>query len=466
MRKLNCLKCMLASTLLLSFVACKKEAKDLGAPAMDAAQKNKLAASQNLSLAATALPAAGQNKVAYYVFDVTPANQGILPMTTFTDKANVVVVFEGTLWELADTVHYNTGSMQNAYYKNKGQVLADIQTLRSRGVKVLMNVDDNANWSSATPFTTYNGTAYNYVQFASFVNDCVNTAGFDGISLDVEHGATDNTNYRNLIKELGKYFGPLSTNSTTKMYGGAFYSGGAPGPIFRETSLSQYLNFVMDMGYFQDNTSRFNYWANTLGNAKVMLGMSYDDNSQSSAVAQAQWHPDPDKAGIMVFAGNKNKVYTDAIFSALEINTTPPPAGSDITDYAGSLTAQYQTGSPSGEEFTKIIDNNTATKYLTQHASGWVQFKPTTAATVVKYTITSANDVPNRDPKNWTLQGSNNGTSWTTLNTQTNQTFASRFLKKTYTFTNTTSYAYYRLNISAVQTGSILQFSEWELIRN
>ncbi|MBT1711787.1 hypothetical protein KK062_26335 [Fulvivirgaceae bacterium PWU5] len=410
-----------------------------------------------------ALPAAGQNKVAYYVFDVTPAGQGILPMTTFTDNANVVVVFEGTLWELADTVHYNSGWMQNAYYHSKRQILADIQTLRSRGIKVLMNVDDAPSWSTSTPFTTYNGTAYNYQQFAAFINTCVNTVGFDGISLDVEHGATDNTNYRNLIGELGDYFGPLSSDPTNKMYIGAFYSGGAPGPIFREVALSQYLNYVMDMGYFQNNTTRFNYWANTLGNAKVMLGMSYDDNTQASAITEAQRHPTPDKAGIMVFAANKNKTYTDAIFAAL--TPTTPTAGSDITNYGGTITSQY-TDWPSGEDISKLIDNSSSTKYLTQHAAAWVRFQSNTSNVVNKYTITSANDVPARDPRNWTLQGSNNGTSWTTINTQTNQTFASRFLTKTYTFSNSTAYTYYRLNVSAVQSGSIMQFAEWELYRN
>lgn len=456
---------LLIGGMALLAVACKKES---ALTTQTAKNGDALNPAKTSKLSMAALPASGQNKVAYYVFDVTPANQGILPLTTFTDKANIVVIFEGTLWELADTVHYNSGAMQNTYYKNKRQILADIQTLRARGVKVLMNVDDASSWSTATPFTTYNGTGYNYTQFASFINDCINTVGLDGISLDVEHNATDNTNYRNLIKELGKYFGPLSSNSTSKIYTGAFYDGGAPGPIFRETSLSQYLNFVMDMGYFEDNTSRFNYWANTLGNAKVMLGMSYDYNSQASAITQAQWHPTPDKAGIMVFAANKNKSYTDAIFAALDNggSATTPPSGADITDYAGVLTAQYQTGSPSGEEYTKIIDNNTSTKYLTQNASGWVQFKPNTTATIVSYSITSANDVPARDPKNWTLQGSNNGSTWVTLDTRTNQSFATRLLKKTYTVSNTTSYAYYRLNISAVQSGSVLQFAEWELFRN
>lgn len=425
--------------------------------------KGKPVALQAGVLAAASLPGTGQNKVAYYAFDATPVNQGVMTLTNFTDKANIIVVFEGTLWELADTVHYNSGWMQNAYYKNKKKVLEDIQTLRSQGKLVLMNVDDAAAWSTATPFTTYNGTGYNYVQFASFINDCVNTVGLDGISLDVEHGATDNTNYRNLIKELGKYFGPLSSSSTSKIYTGAFYSGGAPGPIFRDTSLSRYLNFVMDMAYFSNNQTRFTYWSATLGNAKVMDGMSYDYNSLSSATTHAQWHPSPDKAGIMVFAGNVNKAYTDAIFDAL--TATPSTNPNDITDAGGTITAQYNN-SPSGEEIGKLIDNSTSTKYLTTNGSGWVQFHAGTAAVVKSYTITSANDVPDRDPKNWTLQGSNNGSSWTTLDTRTNQSFATRFLKKTYTITNTTSYAYYRLNVSAVQSGTIMQLSEWELLKN
>ena len=269
------------------------------------------------------LPENGKNKVAYYVFDCTPIDQDKLRITEFTDEANIVVVFEGTLWELADSTHYGSSSSYilsinggpYAYYK---QILDDIQTLRGRGVNVIMNLDDRSSWSTDTPFTAWDGTAYDYKQFAQFVYDCVTEVGFDGISLDVEHGATDNEHYRNLITELGTYFGPLSSNPNTMIYTGAFYSGGAPGPIFRENSLGQYLNFVMDMAYWADDFSRFNYWAATLGNAKVMLGMVYDYNSESSAIAHAVWHPTPDKAGVMVFAGNKVKSYTDNILAALD----------------------------------------------------------------------------------------------------------------------------------------------------
>lgn len=282
-----------------------------------------------------AIPPLGYAKVAYYTFDATPVDQGTLSLTDFTDNANIVVVFEGTLWELADTVHYDTQWMRNKVYGSKKRILEDIRKLRERGVCVLMNVDDAASWSTTTPFTTWNGKGCDYRQFATFVDSCVDVAGFDGIALDVEHKAEDNVNYRNLIREFGKYMGPLSSDSSTKLYTAALYYGkqGAPGPSFREAELHRNLNFIMEMGYARDNMERFNYWADYLGNSKVMVGMSHQDNPLSSAVAWASWHPEPEKAGVMVYAANVNKVYTDSIFSALGeeiVNTRQKKSSFDI----------------------------------------------------------------------------------------------------------------------------------------
>jgi hypothetical protein len=275
--------------------------------------------SENLT---TSLPDYNDNRVAYYAFDATPVNQGKLRLTNFTDNANIVIVFEGTLWELAYPENYGSNSsyilnINGGPYSKYEQILDDIQTLRKRGIKVLMNVDDKDTWSTSVPFLTWDGKKYNYKQFAKFVYDCTIKAGFDGISLDVEHGAIDNSYYRNVIKELGNYFGPLSSNKDTMIYTGAFYSGGSPGPSFRDINLGKYFNFVMDMAYFQNDSSRFNYWANSLGNSKVMIGMSHEYNNLNNSVSHAKWHPTPDKAGIMVFAGNVNKEYTDTIFDSL-----------------------------------------------------------------------------------------------------------------------------------------------------
>ena len=49
---------------------------------------------------------------------------------------------------------------------------------------------------------------------------------------------------------------------------------------------------------------------------------------------------------------------------------------------------------------------------------------------------------------------SQNGTAWTTLDTQTGQVFASRLQSMQYNITNSTAYQYYRLNITANNGGS------------
>lgn len=272
-----------------------------------------------ITVGSFAFPSGGYNKVAYYTFDATPVGQDFMSLTDFTDNANIVVVFEGTLWELADTVHYDTKWMRNRIYTTKKKILDDIRTLQERGLAVLMNVDDAATWSTETPFTTWDGKKLNYREFAAFVDSCADVVGFDGISLDVEHKAVDNMHYRNMIKELGKYFGPLSSDSLTKMYIGAVYESryGVPGEIFREEELSRYLNFVMDMGYTHEDRQRFDFWANHLGSRKVMLGMSHQDNDLERAVDWIARNPAPETAGIMVYAANVNKMYTDSIFSAL-----------------------------------------------------------------------------------------------------------------------------------------------------
>lgn len=268
-----------------------------------------------------ALPA--HFKVAYYAFDATP-NQ--LPLTEFAREANVVVLFEGTAWEIADSAHYGSPGAYilnvNPNYQSYKQIKDHVKILQQRGVKVLMNVDDAPSWNTTTPFTTYNGQGLTYQQFATFVKTCIiDSLHFDGIALDVEHlGSTAaNTNFTNLVKQFGAYFGPLSANSTTTVYTAAIYSGAQAGyAIGQSTTVAQYLNFVEDMGYSQNNTTRFNRWANYIGSSKTMIGVSKQMNSLTNALTASAWLPaSGNKAGIMVFAGNVDSAYTNKVFRAL-----------------------------------------------------------------------------------------------------------------------------------------------------
>ncbi|CAM5567178.1 discoidin domain-containing protein [Streptomyces fumanus] len=136
--------------------------------------------------------------------------------------------------------------------------------------------------------------------------------------------------------------------------------------------------------------------------------------------------------------------------------------GADLTDNGGAISAQYEGGS-SAEAHTALIDNDTATKYLTHHPTGWVQYRSPAPAAVDRYTITSANDAPDRDPSDWTLQGSMNGTDWSVLDTRVGQTFASRHQTRGFPVANSTAYPYYRLVVSRNGGSPALQMAEWQL---
>ncbi len=126
----------------------------------------------------------------------------------------------------------------------------------------------------------------------------------------------------------------------------------------------------------------------------------------------------------------------------------------DLT-YGGTATGQY-TDNAQYEDVGKAFDSVFSSKYCVLHSPVWLQYKfPGTAAYAIKrYKIVSANDNQGiRDPKDWTLQGSNDGLTWTTVDTRTGQTFTERFQAREYEFINTAPYAYYRFNFTS--TGGV-----------
>jgi hypothetical protein len=97
------------------------------------------------------------------------------------------------------------------------------------------------------------------------------------------------------------------------------------------------------------------------------------------------------------------------------------------------------------------FDRNPGTQWFYPGVTGWLQYDlgPSAAHIVQRYTVTSSNDLTPRDPKAWQFQGSNDGSAWTTLDTQSNQTFTERYQLQTYAIASPASYRYYRLNITA-----------------
>lgn len=118
---------------------------------------------------------------------------------------------------------------------------------------------------------------------------------------------------------------------------------------------------------------------------------------------------------------------------------------------------------PAGEVKENLNDGDAATKWLAFSPTGWVGYQLSAPLAVVRYGLTSANDFPERDPRDWQLQGSQNGQSWTTLDARSGEVFSARFQRKEYQFTNPTGYRYWRLNVTRNNGGTMIQLADWEL---
>jgi hypothetical protein len=165
-------------------------------------------------------------------------------------------------------------------------------------------------------------------------------------------------------------------------------------------------------------------------------------------------------------------------FTAQASGGTPGPVPFDTTeDQLGIVTAEGENNGINGnwEVATNAFDDTLA-KWLdfansnpTTRAS-WIQYQyPDGLQRVVtNYTITSANDAPERDPADWALLGSNDGgATWVTLDTQNNQIFTGRYQTLAFPVAGPGAYNSYRLRIDSVadpSTAVAVQLAEIQLL--
>jgi regulation of enolase protein 1 (concanavalin A-like superfamily) len=139
---------------------------------------------------------------------------------------------------------------------------------------------------------------------------------------------------------------------------------------------------------------------------------------------------------------------------------------SPLVNIAFGGAANDSANNPNGTQGAgKAFDLTPGSKWLSSAVS-WLQydFGAGNAQTIKRYTVTSANDVPARDPKDWQFQGSNDGSAWTTLDTRSNQSFATRFEAQTFSIASSGAYRYYRLNVTANGGDGSTQLSELGLL--
>ena len=149
------------------------------------------------------------------------------------------------------------------------------------------------------------------------------------------------------------------------------------------------------------------------------------------------------------------------------------------TDYDTSVTLTALKGNPEGmseaENFKKLFDGKktegTSSKWCCYfNSSAYVIFEASKAGVPVGYTITTGNDneeYNGRNPLSWKLYGNNTGKddAWELIDEVSEDKVLKDKNYASYDFTCkcSTSYQYFKWEISAIHGGDILQVGEFEL---
>lgn len=127
--------------------------------------------------------------------------------------------------------------------------------------------------------------------------------------------------------------------------------------------------------------------------------------------------------------------------------------------------AAIASGSTWGHLPEMAFDNNIDEKWLhAVDAGAWIGHVFDAPMVVKLYTITSGDDVPERDPKDWEFHGSNDGTNWTLLDSRMDQDFPLRRQVRTFATENTAAYTHYRIFITANNGDIATQLQELEFV--
>jgi hypothetical protein len=186
--------------------------------------------------------------------------------------------------------------------------------------------------------------------------------------------------------------------------------------------------------------------------------------------------------------------FVTTLFSAMETSAASAPAQRNIAFrkavYQSSAANFHNTGqlatdgvftvdkralhvctdcyadNPPEEMPEQAFDGRQNTKWLTFHNTSWLQirFADNKTRRAAYYSISSGNDGSERDPKDWQVEGSNDGIRYTLLDSRVNESFDKRNATKIYEIIRPGKYRYYRLNITANHGDQRTQLSEWDLL--
>ncbi len=148
-----------------------------------------------------------------------------------------------------------------------------------------------------------------------------------------------------------------------------------------------------------------------------------------------------------------------------EITTSENLASAQISGRNRISAGEAETMAFDGDTSTKWLDHNNWKGAPTVANPSWLQVKFAEPQAVSSVFITSANDAPARDPENFQVLASNDGSNWIELAAFVGESFEKRFERKEFRFSNGLKFSYYKLNISKNKgDDTLMQLAEVEFV--
>ena len=141
--------------------------------------------------------------------------------------------------------------------------------------------------------------------------------------------------------------------------------------------------------------------------------------------------------------------------------------GGTLVPLSAGAPYHFSAENPPSEGAAQAFDGNPNTKWLAVANPATLGASLAAPATVRVYTLASANDVLQRDPRTWTFETGNDGLAWTSRGGQTDQFFVGRFEPRAFLVASPAANSRFRLNITANNGSSVTQLAEfraWERI--
>ena len=112
----------------------------------------------------------------------------------------------------------------------------------------------------------------------------------------------------------------------------------------------------------------------------------------------------------------------------------------------------------------KAFDGDGSTRWEANASTGWLQIEFPTRRLIEGYAIDHSGWDTSYAPRDWIVEGSNDGSSWTALDAQSGHTDWGSARYKIFTINTPSSYTRYRITVSANNGASRFLIDEWQLL--